>query len=92
MATKMHRLQISLPHEQARFLEERARLAGVSMAEVVRRLIEREAESAQPPGNADGIWDVVGIAEDRGPLIDGVAVSESPELYIARPGKRKRRS
>jgi hypothetical protein len=102
MATKMHRLQISLPHEQARFLEERARLDGVSMAEVVRRLIRREAEAAQSPGTVDGLWDIAGIAEDHGPLIEGVAVSESPELYLtgaatgsrtARgPGERKRRS
>jgi len=102
MATKMHRLQISLPHWQTRFLEERARLEGISMAEVVRRLIQREAESAQTPGNLDGIWEIAGIAEDAGPLIDGVAVSESPDLYLAGsaagsaarpgPGKRKRRS
>ena len=102
MATKMHRLQISLPHRQARFLEDRARLEGVSMAEVVRRLIEREAESTEPSGSVEGIWDIAGIAEDRGPRIEGVAVSENPELYLAgfasgasakRPsGKRKRRS
>jgi hypothetical protein len=102
MATKMHRLQISLPHGQARFLEERARLDGVSMAEVVRRLIERESESAQPTGSVDGLWDIAGIAEDHGPQIDGVAVSENPELYLAgaaaapdarrRTTRRKRRS
>ena len=98
MATKMHRLQISLPHGQARFLEERARLEGVSMAEVMRRLIEREAESARGAGNLEGIWDIAGIAEDHGPQIQGVAVSESPELYLAGPatkrrqGQRKRRS
>ena len=83
MATRMHRLQISLPHRQARFLAERARLDGVSMAEVVRRLIERETASAQPTGGVEGLWDIAGIAEDRGPLIDGVAVSENPELYLA---------
>lgn len=102
MATKMHRLQISLPHGQARFLAERARLDGVSMAEVVRRLIERETESAERPRDVDGLWEIVGIAEDRGPQIDGVAVSENPELYLAKAEtvsrgkrsstKRKRRS
>jgi len=101
MATKMHRLQISLPHRQARFLEERARLDGVSMAEVVRRLIEREAESSQPGGGVEDLWAIAGIAEDHGPRIEGVAVSENPELYLAgaaagssvkrRPSKRKRR-
>lgn len=91
MATKMHRLQISLPHRQARFLEERARLDGVSMAEVVRRLIERESESAQRNESTHGLWDIAGIAEDRGALIDGVAVSENPELYLAGGGPRRRR-
>jgi len=102
MATKMHRLQISLPHRQARFLEERARLDGVSMAEVVRRLIDREAESGQRFGNVEGLREIAGIAEDRGPQIEGVAVSENPELYLAggamasdakrRSTRRKRRS
>ena len=90
MATKMHRLQISLPHGQTRFLEERARLEGISMAEVVRRLIQREAESAQPSGNLDSIWDIAGIAEDHGALIEGLAVSENPELYLAGPATRSR--
>ena len=94
MATKMHRLQISLPHGQARFLEQRARLEGVSMAAFVRRLIEREAESAGTPGNVDRIWDIAGIAEDHGPIVGGVAVSENPDLYLAGATgtKRKRRS
>ena len=83
MATKMHRLQISLPHRQARFLEERARLEGGSMAEVVRRLIARETESTERSGSVGGLWEIAGIAEDRGPQIDGVAVSENPELYLA---------
>lgn len=102
MATKMHRLQISLPHGQAHFLEERARLEGVSMAEIVRRLIEREAASAQSTGTVEGIWNIAGMAEDHGPQIEGVAVSENPELYLAgsatgsgangRGVERKRRS
>ena len=102
MATKMHRLQISLPHRQLRFLEERARLDGISMAEIVRRLIEREAGSLQHSGSVEGLWDIAGIAEDRGPQIDGVAVSENPELYLMgtttasrlkhRSTKRNRRS
>jgi hypothetical protein len=82
MATKMHRLQISLPDTQLRHLEQRARLEGVSMAELVRRLIERDAASSRPPGSTDGLWDIAGIAEDRGPRIEGVAVSERPELYL----------
>ena len=102
MATKMHRLQISLPRRQVRFLEERARLDGVSMAEVLRRLIEREAASATYTGSVEALWDIAGIAEDRGPQIAGVAVSENPELYLMgattasrvkrRSTKRKHRS
>jgi len=102
MATKMHRLQISLPQRQARFLGERARLDGVSMAEVVRRLIEREAACAAPCASIEGLWEIAGIAEDHGPLIEGVAVSENPELYLTgattgsrvkpRSARRKRRS
>ncbi len=46
MATKMHRLQISLPKAQVHFLRERARQEGISAAEVIRRLLEREE---QPP-------------------------------------------
>jgi hypothetical protein len=78
----MNRLQISLPEWQVRFLAELAERDGVSMAEVVRRLIQREAAAAAPTG-AETIWDVAGIAEDHGPLIQGTAVSERPELYLA---------
>jgi len=102
MATKMHRLQISLPHRQARYLEQRARMDGVSMAEVVRRLIECESGSVTGAEDVEGLWDIAGIAEDRGPQIDDVAVSENPELYLTggtsrarvkrRPTKHKPRS
>ena len=44
MATSMHRLQISLPKQQLRYLADRARQDGVSMAEVIRRLLEGAAE------------------------------------------------
>ena len=93
MATKMHRLQISLPHGQARFLEERARLEGVSMAAIVRGLIAREAQARPPRSRPKRIWDIAGIAEDRGRLIDGVAVSERLELYLtgSRSGERAKR-
>lgn len=74
---------------------------GVSMAEIVRRLIEQEASCAQRSGSVEDLWDIAGIAEDRGPQIDGVAVSENPELYLMgtttgsrvkrRSTKRKRR-
>ena len=81
MSTSMNRLQISLPEWQARFLAGLAEREGVSMAEIVRRLIQREAAAAASTGT-ETIWDVAGIAEDHGPLIQGAAVSERPELYL----------
>jgi len=77
----MNRLQISLPEWQVRFLAERAERQGVSMAEIVRQLIEREAEATMPAG-AESVWSIAGIAEDHGPLRRGLAVSERPELYL----------
>lgn len=77
----MNRLQISLPEWQVRFLAERAEREGVSMAEIIRRLIAREAETVAS-ACAESIWDIAGIAEDHGPLIPEIAVSERPELYL----------
>lgn len=82
MATTMHRLQISLPESQAEFLAERARRHGMSMAEVVRQLIQREVETVSEKKGAASLWEIAGIAEDHGPLIDEVPVSEAPELYL----------
>lgn len=82
MSTSMHRLQISLPHEQVRFLAERARRDGISIAEVIRRLVRREEEGA-PARSADSLWSIVGIGEEREPLINDIPVSERPELFIA---------
>ena len=85
MATSMHRLQISLPRWQARFLAERARRDGVSIAEWVRQLVRRE--SAEPRGDArESFMRLAGIAEDRGPLLQGTPVSEDPDLYLHGPG------
>ncbi len=83
MATTMHRLQISLPEWQAQYLSEQARRHGVSVAEVVRRLVQRAAESTKPPAEAKAsLWKIAGIAEDHGELIDETPVSENPELYL----------
>lgn len=82
MATTMHRLQISLPEWQAQYLADRAKREGVSIAELVRRLVERESKAATDRGSADALWQLAGMAEDRGPLIDGTPVSEAPELYL----------
>lgn len=91
MATTMHRLQISLPEWQAQYLAERARHDGVSIAEIVRRLVRRESERMAAQGSADGLWALAGLAEDHGPLLDGVAVSENPERYLTDPPTRSPR-
>lgn len=91
MSTIMHRLQISLPEWQTDFLAAQARKEGVSMAEVVRRLIQREAEAAHPPVETASLWEIAGIAEDHAPLIQNVPVSENPELYLTAPPRSSRR-
>lgn len=85
MSTNLHRLQISLPQWQTEFLAAQAERQGVSMAEVVRRLIQREAETTRKAATPDSLWAIAGIAEDHGPLIEGVPVSEKPELYLTSP-------
>jgi hypothetical protein len=85
MTTQMHRLQISLPKAQAHFLRERARREGISAAEFIRRLLEREEQSAPTVTQADidEALSFAGIGIDNLPLIDGKAVSEYPDLYLA---------
>ena len=82
MGTSMHRLQISLPQWELQFLSERARRDGVSIAEVIRQLVQREAEAHSAQAVSESIWSIAGIADDNGPLIRDVAVSECPELYL----------
>jgi hypothetical protein len=87
----MHRLQISLPHWQRQFLAARAKRDGVSVAEVIRVFIAREAQTAA----GESFLELAGIGEDRLPLVGGVAVSERPELYLTLDphgrGARKRK-
>ncbi|GEM_PF-1510485 len=85
MTTQMHRLQISLPKAQIHFLRERARREGISAAEFIRRLLEREEQAAPVVTQADidEALSFMGIGENHLPLIDGKAVSEYPDLYLA---------
>ena len=85
MATSMHRLQISLSKAQAHFLRDRARREGVSAAEVIRRLLEHEEQAAPAITQADidAALSIIGLGENKLPLIDGKAVSEYPDLYLA---------
>jgi hypothetical protein len=102
MGTTMHRLQVSLPPWQVQFLAERAEKEGVSIAEIIRRLIQNEAESSLMQTSAESLWAIAGIAEDHGFLLGDVPVSERPGLYVAaaavsprglrKPGTPARRS
>ncbi len=82
MATSMHRLQISLRKPQMQYLARRARREGASVAELIRRMIQREAEAA-PSASVHSLWEIVGIGRDAEPLISGTPVSECPDLYLA---------
>ena len=71
----MHRTQITLGDEHYRFLVEEARRLGVSLAEVVRRLVaERMAgrDEAEDPLDA-----LAGFVEG-----DGTSVAEDHDRYI----------
>ncbi|MFZ1426364.1 MAG: ribbon-helix-helix domain-containing protein [Geminicoccaceae bacterium] len=59
----MHRTQISLEPEHYGFLSAEARRLGVSMAEVVRRIVEERMAKGQKP---DPFADLVGAGEGDG--------------------------
>ena len=63
MGMTMHRLQISLPEWQYRFLREQASRTGQSIAGLIRNLVEQEAQAVQRPVEEDPIWEVVGIGQ-----------------------------
>ena len=77
MATSMHRLQISLPRPQMQYLSQRARREDASVAELIRRMVKREADAA-PRRNIESLWEIVGMGQERQPLIEGSPVSERP--------------
>lgn len=82
MAT-MHRLQVCLPHDLHRFLIRKAERDGVSVAEVIRRLVIHEADETPAADAAEYVLDMVGMCSGPEPLRDDVPVSECPELYLA---------
>lgn len=56
------------------------------MAEVVRQLVRREAESPKPSVRArEALMNLAGLGRDENPLIDDIPVSERPELYTISP-------
>ena len=83
MSTLLHRLQISLPRWQVQFLTERAHRDKVSLAEVIRQMIQREANATPTQASVDSLMEIAGLAEDRAPLVEGIPVSERPDLYLA---------
>ena len=82
MATSMHRLQVCLPESQVQYLTHRARAEGVSIAELIRRLVETASKTTSG-SSINSLWEIAGIGEDRDPLIDEIPVSEKPEMYLA---------
>ena len=91
MATTMHRLQISLPHWQADFLAGRARQEGTSVAELVRRLVAREAEARSDEDPAASMRKIIGMVRDDEPLIRDTPISENVDLYLAEAGMPSRK-
>ncbi len=61
MTTTMHRLQISLPESQLRYLASRAQRDSISMAEAIRRLLDAAAAEESPGSVAES----AAIAEAR---------------------------
>jgi hypothetical protein len=82
VSTSMHRLQISLPRSQLKYLTDRARQEGTSIAGIIRKLISRESRTASKH-SADSLWEIIGIGKEKEPLIDNIPVSEQPDLYLS---------
>jgi hypothetical protein len=80
----MHRLQISLPRSQVEYLTNRAKREGVSIAELLRRLIHRESDQSAARGD-DSLREIIGIGKAKEALIDNIPVSEQPDLYLHAP-------
>ncbi len=89
MAVKQ-RAQLLVESDQYRDLQAMAEAEGTSVSSLVREAIARLLRERRPASiTEDPIWDIVGIAtcED---LIDGIPVSEDPDLYyLADLMKRK---
>ena len=94
MTTDMHRFQISLREAQVEYLYQRADRDGTSVAEVIRQLVEREAAAnkATLVADADSLWQIAGIGEDKQPLIDDTPVSHAVDLYLTNTKPRRRKT
>ncbi len=79
----MHRFQMCLPHDLHQFLVRKAERDGVSVAEVIRRLVIRESADAPAAGAIEYALELVGMCSGPEPLRDDVPVSERPDMYLA---------
>jgi hypothetical protein len=93
VTTSMHRLQISLPRRQMEFLAARARREGVSVAELIRQMVENEAQATGiGPADLESALSFAGIIAEEGSLIDGQPVSENVDLYLVEAALPRRAS
>ena len=67
VATRMHRLQISLPEWQYRYLQERAERLNDSIAGVIRMLVEKDAQVSRGSIEKDPFWGIIGMVEGDDP-------------------------
>jgi predicted DNA-binding protein len=76
------RTQLMLEPEQHDQLQALAEVEGTSVSNLVREAINRFLRQRQPlPITEDPIWEIIGIGESEKELIDGIPVSEDPDLY-----------
>jgi hypothetical protein len=78
-------MPIELPEEEAALLQEWAQRQGVSVSDVVRRLVQQERGTAAAPltdeeYTNDPLWSIVGLAETG--TVDG-SVNHDRYLYSA---------
>jgi predicted DNA-binding protein len=82
MMSVKRRTQLMLEPEQHDRLQALAEAESTSVSDLVRKAIDRFLRQRQPlPVSKDPIWEVVGIGEGEKELIDGIPVSEDPDLY-----------
>jgi hypothetical protein len=77
----MHRTQLLLEPEQYRHLGDEARRRGISLAALIRGLIDDHLGRSQQPEEEDPLEGLVGIGEGS-----GEAVGQAHDRYLYRPG------
>lgn len=78
MATLTHKpIQVYLRRDQLAALRALALRRGVSIAELMRRGVDRVLAETEP--GEDPLWDLVGIVDDEGP----VDMAERHDAYLA---------